>query len=200
LQSYSFVIPLELADPWSGRFLPIMAAPGGPVLQGEKEEREAWKIAPLADLVRHIMVKCHRECRVDMANLETMVELIVLEEGLARPGLVEVRDMITRFCVGMRAHLALEERSLFPAILSLPLAPSGDPARNSVDSLRELLEGDHESEAGLLRSIRGLASSLAAEAIPGGPETRIHEALKVLSERLQKHLYLENQVLFPRIR
>jgi iron-sulfur cluster repair protein YtfE (RIC family) len=107
--------------------------------------------------------------------------------------------MITRFCVGMRAHLALEERSLFPAILALPLDPSGVPCGNGLDSLRALLEGDHESEAALLRSIRGLASSLAAEAHPGGPETRIHEALKVLSERLQKHLYLENQVLFQRI-
>lgn len=167
------------------------------MLQGEKEEREAWKVAPLADLVRHLMVKCHRECRVDMANLETMVELIVLEQGLATPALVEVRDMVTRFCVGMRAHLALEERSLFPAILALPAEPAGTPG---LEALRAMLEADHESEAALLRSIRGLASTLAASSHAGSPETRIHEALKVLSERLQKHLYLENQVLFQRIR
>jgi regulator of cell morphogenesis and NO signaling len=166
----------------------------------EKQEREAWKVMPVADLVRHLVGTCHLECRSDMAALETLSELIALEEGRRNPTLVEIRDMITRFCTTMRAHLALEERNLFPYILAVDAGEAPQGRKEQLESVKTLLEGEHEAEAGLLRSIRGLASALAATSSPGGPETRLHGAIKALSGRLQKHLYLENQVLFPRTR
>lgn len=166
----------------------------------EKQEREAWKVAPIADLVRHLVGTCHRECRADMAELETLAELIALEEGPRNPTMVEVRDMISRFCTTMRAHLALEERNLFPYILAMDAGEVPEGRKEHLESLKALLEGEHESEAGLLRSIRGLASALVATSSPGGPEGRLHDSVKALAGRLQKHLYLENQVLFPRTR
>lgn len=166
----------------------------------EKQEREAWKVMPVADLVRHLVGTCHLECRADMADLETLAELIAMEDGHRNPTLVEIRDMISRFCTTMRAHLALEERNLFPYILAMDAGKVPEGRKEHLDSVRTLLEGEHEAEAGLLRSIRGLASALAATSTPGGPEIRLHESIKHLSGRLQKHLYLENQVLFPRTR
>jgi len=157
----------------------------------DKVEREAWKVAPLPDLVRHLVGTCHLECRVDMARLETMIELASMEEGHRDPALNEIREMIGRFCTGMRAHLALEERKLFPFILGLGDGGAPEASQEALASLREHLEEDHEAEAGLLRNIRGMSSALPEASDPTCPQGLIHEALRTLSERLQKHLYLE---------
>ncbi|BDU78551.1 hemerythrin domain-containing protein [Mesoterricola sediminis] len=170
------------------------------MLHGEKEEREAWKAAPLSDLVRHIVGSCHQECRVDMARLETLVELISLEEQAPSPGLLEIRALIGKFCAGMRAHLALEERTLFPYILAREAGVEPGLTPEALASLKKVLEGDHEAEAGLLRSIRDLTLGFAGETDPASAEGRIHAAMKVLSQRLQKHMYLETHFLFPRTR
>jgi regulator of cell morphogenesis and NO signaling len=159
----------------------------------------AWKVAPLTDLVHHLVGTCHLECRVDMARLETLVELLVLEDGKGNRPLLDVRELIGQFCREMRAHLSLEERNLFPFILAMENGEGPANPAEALEPVRKLLEGDHETEAGLLRTIRGLAATLAAAHVPGSLLGRIQDTIKMLSERLQKHLYLENQILFRRI-
>ena len=167
--------------------------------QGDKEELAAWQIAPLADLVRHLVGKCHLECREDMARLETLVELTVLGEAKPQRPFLEIRELIEKFCREMRAHLTLEEHQLFPRLLGLE--PGEDLSGfQDLEALRKLLEGDHEAEASLLRSIRSLTGSLATPEEPDSQMGRIHACITILSQRLQKHLYLENQILFPRTR
>ena len=167
--------------------------------QIEKEEMAAWKVAPLPDLVHHLVGICHLECRVDMARLETLVELLVLEEGKANQPLLDVRDLVGQFCREMRAHLSLEERNLFPFVLAMENGEGPASPAAALEPVRKLLEGDHELEAGLLRTIRGLAGTLAATGVPESLLVRIQDTLRMLSERLQKHLYLESQILFRRI-
>ena len=166
----------------------------------DKEQREAWKQAPLPDLVKHLVGTCHLECREDMARLETLVELVAMEEGYRRQDLISIRDKVAQFATAMRAHLALEERSLFPFILGLQDGRIPASRQESLEVLRAHLEKDHEAEASLLRSIRALTATMAEEEDPASARGRIHASMKVLSERLQMHLYLENQVLFPRTR
>ena len=50
-----------------------MQSPMGDPHMNEKEERAAWMVAPLPDLVRHLVGNCHTECRVDMGILESML-------------------------------------------------------------------------------------------------------------------------------
>ena len=171
---------------------------GGDVHQEEKAEREAWKAAPIPDLVRYLVDTCHLECRQDMARLETHAELAVLEARQRRPDLIEIRNQITRFCSGMRAHLALEERSLFPTLLARSTGTIPEILPESIEPLRRLLEGDHEAEACLLRNIRGLSAAMDSPADALGTQGRMQESIRVLSRNLQRHLYMENQILFPR--
>lgn len=166
------------------------------MLQGEKEEREAWRLAPLPDLIRHLVGTCHADCRQDLAQLETLVELAALMDADQQPELLDIRDLASRFCVGMRAHLALEERNLFPAILA---QAAGRVPAADLETLRTLLEGDHEGEAALLRTLRTLTSGLAGRT-PGSVLERIHDTVLELASRLQKHFYLEVQILFARSR
>jgi regulator of cell morphogenesis and NO signaling len=160
----------------------------------EKEERAAWMVAPLPDLVRHLVGNCHAECRVDMALLETRIELAVLEEADRNPALLEVRDAVTEFCAGMRAHMASEERHLFPQLMA-----RAEPVPEALASIKEALLADHESEASVLRGIRCLSQALSGEAGQDGRVTQVYRDLMELSRHLQNHLYLETHILFPRI-
>ena len=79
----------------------------------DHHEMEAWKAAPLADLVAYIVEHYHLEARLDMARMENLAEAGVLLLGGAHPGLVAIRGEVGRFCQELRAHMAMEERSLF---------------------------------------------------------------------------------------
>ena len=161
----------------------------------ERVDREAWNFAPIPELVHHIVTKCHLEFRMDLANVETLMEVAALEGGQDDPAVKELREHVARFCGGMRAHLSMEERNLFPLILAW--AEGGlPPARlEALASIKKLLVEDHEHEAGLLRTIRTFLSVPVART---GTMGVMAEALKGLAERLQYHFYLENQILFPR--
>jgi iron-sulfur cluster repair protein YtfE (RIC family) len=94
------------------------AAAGGPTWEGAviedlwtqgNREIEAWRSAPLRDLVTHILERHHLAAREEMARLETLAEEAGLLLGEGNPGLLELRDEIARFCKEFRAHMAMEK-------------------------------------------------------------------------------------------
>lgn len=164
----------------------------------EKEEREAWKTAPLSDLVHHIVERYHLEARVEIARLETHAEEAVLRAGKDNPTFVAVRDQVTRLGAEMRAHLTLEEREVFPAILDLAAGRPTTATPEFLEPLKQMLMDEHDAEAGMFRQIR----TLIHESTPPEGALPVHEklyaSLSVLAESLQRHIFLENQILFRR--
>jgi regulator of cell morphogenesis and NO signaling len=161
----------------------------------DKEAREAWKAAPIADLIRHIVERYHLETRVEMARLESIAEGAVLLDGLNNPLLLEIRSEVTRLGTEMRAHLVYEERETFPAILD---AQAGGRPMALQEPMKQTLLDEHEAEAALVRRLRILAEGLPLSEDPRGAYARLQSSLKTLAENLQQHLFLENQILFPR--
>ena len=109
-----------------------------------------------------------------------------------------IRDEIARFCKEFRAHMTMEERSLFPYFLD----PGGSRAAGHavlMPPLVKLLEDEHLAETGLFRRLR----SLTADAIPPAGarnlRTRLERSFKAMEKSLQGHLFLETQVLFRRV-
>lgn len=165
----------------------------------EQEPLTVWQIAPLTDLIRHLVGTRHQECRDDMSALETLLALVAMEPGPSHLALVEIRDLVGHFCTELRAHLAREERDLFPVLLAMEQDLPSESGKASLELMRSLLEEDHGQEAGLLRDIRIFAAALATDQPADSPMTRLHSLLAGLSERLQEHIQLESQALFPRI-
>jgi len=163
-------------------------------IQGNHEV-EVWKTAPIPDLVTHIVQRYHLEARLEMARMENLSEEAVLLEGADHPGLVEIRDEIGRFCLAFRAHMIMEERSLFPYLLE----PAAGGRGGQMPLLVKLLEEGHQAETGLFVRLRGLA----AEALPPvgarNLRQRLQQCFRSLEKSLQAHIFLETQVLFRRV-
>ncbi len=155
---------------------------------------EGWKDAPLPDLVIHIVELHHMPARVEMGRLETLIEEAVLLEGEDHPALLAVRDEIGRFCRDFRAHMALEERHLFPRLLE-----TRDCGRaERISPLAASLEDEHGAETDLFLRLRDLSGgSLPA---PGfrNLRARLNNSLRSMEKSLQVHLMLETQILFRR--
>lgn len=153
-------------------------------------ELETWRTAPLPDLVTHIIEHYHLGARLEMARMETFAEQACLGEGAGDPALEELRSEITRFCREFRAHMTLEERTLFPQVLDPGLRPPAQHLRELAHPLKKLLDDEHQAEVALFRRIR----DLAAESAP----PKLRQSLRAMEKSLYPHIFLESQVLFRR--
>jgi regulator of cell morphogenesis and NO signaling len=155
-------------------------------------ELEAWRTAPLPDLVNHILEHYHLGARLEMARMETFVEQACLMAG-DEEAPQQLRNEIARFCRDFRAHMTMEERTLFPHFL--------DPGQNRkpaspqalVHPLKKLLEDEHLAEVALFQDIRDIATS-SARNLP----LKLRQSLRAMEKSLYAHIFLESQVLFRR--
>ena len=164
----------------------------------DRAELDAWKTASVTDLVVHIMERYHRETRLGMAELESYAEEAALMEGIRFPLFIQIRDEVDLFCTEMRGHLKMEEVTLFPAILAREQGREVKVQEELMDPL-ELFEDEHEAAAGLLKRIWNLTQGFQAP--EGAPQVQrdLYRSCQTLAESLLRHIYLENEVLFPRV-
>lgn len=169
------------------------------VWTGSTAELDEWRNASTTELIRHIVGRYHREARMEMARLESQVDEAVLLEGKHFPVLLEIQEEVDRLCKELRSHLAMEEQSLFPAILDLE---AGRVPSLSAELLvpAKLLEDEHEAAAGLLKRIRTLTESFNPPEGARAVQRRLFESFQILANSLYRHIYLENQILFKRLK
>lgn len=160
---------------------------------------EAWKAAPLPDLITHIVGHYHLEARVEMARLENLAEEAVLLGDGDPAGMLAVREEIGRFCREFRAHLTMEERSLFPYLLDPGHTRAADGLQELMPPLVKLLEDEHQAETGLFLRFRALTAYVLPADAPRNLRGRFEHCFKVMEKSLQGHIFLETQVLFRRI-
>lgn len=159
---------------------------------------DAWKEAPVVELVRHLMERYHWETRHGMAELENLVEEAALMEGHHFPALLAIRDEVDLFCREMRDHLRMEETTLFPAILAKEEGREFQMDTEIMEPL-ELFEDEHNAAAGLLVRIHKLTEGFHPPESSQALQRKLYRAFEVLAESLMHHIYLENEILFKRV-
>ena len=164
---------------------------------GDPAELDQCRTASVAELVSHIMEQYHREARVEMARLETQAAEAALLEGLACPELMVVRDEVERFCQELRAHLKQEEQVVFPALLAFDR--DGGPVPAALRDPLLLLRDEHASAAGLMQRIQRLTEGFNPPQGARAVQRKLFRSFHLLADSLERHIYLENQVLFKRV-
>lgn len=155
------------------------------------------------DLTRYIVGRHHGYCRQVLPTIAAHAHKLAQVHGPAHPELAEVAEIFDRVCEEMDAHMAREERTLFPYIDLLAASRRGGvkpfPAPfGDVGNPIRMMEAEHESAGAAMARIRELTGGYA---IPehGCTTWRVTlQELAAFEQDLHVHVHLENNVLFPK--
>lgn len=153
---------------------------------------------PLDELVDFVVNHYHEHLRVQVPLIERLIDRVVVREGAQHPALERIAELFRGVGADLVEHMDLEERVLFPYLRTLAHGrPAGRPRFGPAANPIASFEDAHRSAAAEFQIIRMLADRYHA---PHGasPELRAcYDALDALDRRLQEHMALEEDVLFP---
>jgi regulator of cell morphogenesis and NO signaling len=149
-----------------------------------------WDLAPLAELIDHIVDHYHARLREEipaLIALATKVETKHADKPTCPRGLAaHLREMHE----AVLDHLVKEERILFPMVK----AGRGRQAAPPI----QVMELEHEEHAQTLRRTRELCGNLVAPPEACTSWQALYLRLEAFELELMEHIHLENNVLFRR--
>jgi len=157
---------------------------------GDLTERR-WDVAPLSDLIEHILITYHRPLAEELPRLEEMARKVVRVHGNKDPEMfAELLSVYRGLKAELEQHMTKEEQVLFPMIKE----GHGDMAVAPIS----VMEAEHLSAGNALRRLRELTHDYE---LPGGACNTwraLWHGLAALEASLHEHIHLENNILFPR--
>lgn len=155
------------------------------------EAPERWAERTVIDLVGHILARYHSGLRDELARLEAMAARARDRHGDLTPELYEVAQVVTDLRREMVAHLELEEREIFPALMRGESGPV-------LDLLREA-EREHQGVGLMLARLRELTGGFRPPAEACNTWRGLYHGLSELERDTHLHVHMENNVLFHRM-
>ena len=173
------------------------------MLATPKEDRD-WNVAPLAELIQHIVATHHAYLRREMPAIETRLEKVYrIYNQRYGPTLTGLPEVFAGLRAELEMHLQKEETILFPAIADdeaavktgkpLPQVPFGTIVRPI-----QMMEAEHESAGLALAKIREITRSFELPEYACVTYRALMSGLEEMERDLHMHIHLENNILFPR--
>lgn len=155
--------------------------------------------APLSHLIHHIVGTHHVYLKSELPLLERLATQTISENG----ALASLRDVFLELKAELESHLWKEEVVLFPLILTLEEAErAGSPPPpahcGSVNNPIRVMNMEHAGANEALERMRRLTGDYSLPEKAGDPQKQLYAALLRLEADLHRHIYLEDDILFPR--
>ncbi len=159
------------------------ARPGGP------EDDRDWSRESSLALVAHIVDRYHATLRAELPNLEALTAKVLSRHGGSddRP-LEAIATTFRSLAAELTEHLEVEEREVFPAILS---------GSAGAEALGDLVR-DHEAAGSALARLRSLTHDFTPPEWACPTYRALFAGLERLEAEMHRHVHLENNVLFRR--
>ncbi len=152
---------------------------------------ECWSVAPLPDLVTHILVAYHQPLKEELPRLEAMARKVLQVHADKEP---EMLTELLAVYLGIRAdlepHMEKEEQILFPMIQR----GQGFLADGPVAVMKE----EHEQVGAALKRLREITNDYEVPPRACNTWRALWHGLAALEKELHQHIHLENNILFPR--
>jgi len=149
-----------------------------------------WELAPLPDLIDHIVNHYHRRLRVALPDLERMARKVETRHADKPSCPAGVVALLQKMQASVFLHLEKEETILFPAILRGIGASLATPV--------ELIELEHDHHKEDLQRIRALTNDLTLPEEACTTWRALYVNLQQFEQELMEHIHLENNILFRR--
>jgi regulator of cell morphogenesis and NO signaling len=168
----------------------------------EPPDDRDWTTRPLIELMTFLLQE-HVWFRSELTILHGRLSRTAAKHSDVYPGLQHLPAVFARLSDDLIVHMEHEESQVFPAVQryleaidkSLPLP--GSPLSAFGGPLR-MMETEHESSGATLRLFREFAQNYALPKRVCPQYRMLVRGMLALEDRLLRHIYLENNVLFAR--
>jgi regulator of cell morphogenesis and NO signaling len=171
----------------------------------EPESHRDWSSSSLEELIDHISRTHHEYLKRELPRLETILDA-VMEAHSEKHGetLHPLKRQFSRMKSDILEHLNTEESHLFSRMKEETTGAQEKPQEvvdahgNEIHGTIKGLKEDHQVLGGHLEELRNITLDyeLPEDACPSF--AALYEGLVNLESDLQKHVHLENNILFPR--
>lgn len=163
--------------------------------------RDAPSDDPVA-LIAYIVETHHGYVRRSVPRIQEHLTKVVAAHGSRHAELAFIESQFSKVADDLLQHLVKEERVLFPYIESLADAARGSGPHppdmfGTVQNPIRMMEVEHQEARDRLVAIRELSYNYAAPADACNTYRLVLDELEVFERDLNRHVDLENNVLFP---
>lgn len=163
-----------------------------------KPSRTGWSTRPLTELTAHIIEAFHEPLRQELPRLIRLATRLQGHGNSHRRALAVALSELSRLASELEAHMAAEERDLFPLIDALESGVVSDGDRERLEHLRFVLEADHVDAGQTLRLLGQITVHYQAPDDACSTMRALYQGLQELERLMHLHVHLENNVLFVR--
>lgn len=167
-----------------------------PEVAGSAPQPRDWTVAPLHDLIGHIVITYHDALREELPGLEAMASKVAGVHGDKAPHLRHLEDVVRELAADLIEHMRKEELVLFPAIRAIE---NGLRERAWVSTPIAVMEEEHEHAGELLAELRRMTQGYVAPEWACATLRALYQGLAELEAAMHVHVHLENNILFPRV-
>ncbi|OZV14076.1 iron-sulfur cluster repair di-iron protein [Tissierella sp. P1] len=158
-----------------------------------------WQEAPISELVEYIINKHHAYLWDELPRISKLTTTILKVHGQSHPELSKVHKLFNTLKMELEEHLNKEETMQYPAIREYARTKSYADLERAINIINEL-EKEHTGAGDILKELRIVTDDykIPDDVCPTFELT--YEKLQEMESDLFKHIHLENNILFPRLR
>ncbi|MGN0871855.1 MAG: DUF542 domain-containing protein [Victivallales bacterium] len=157
------------------------------------ENESAWLRRSDRELILHIVKVYHKYLHENMPQFEIWFNRVIKAHVAHAKELKQVFGLYKSFMTDMIPHLKKEEEVVFPAILS------GGTASMELRRLIRELEAEHTNVGNLLKEIGTITFHYRIPVYACPTMQMLYNGLREMDVQTHEHIYLENNILFPRV-
>lgn len=154
-------------------------------------------------LVDHILRTHHEVTRRAIATLPALARKVAAVHGAKDPSLSELSAKVAQLFDELEHHMACEEQVLFPYLLTLAQSVErgdrvGRPPFGTAANPIRAMRAEHDAAGAMLGELARLTQGYAVPAGACGSWTALIQGLEAHTQDLMRHVWTENEVLFPK--
>lgn len=148
-----------------------------------------WEAVPFSTIIDHILQRYHHVHRAQFEELVPLAQKVAKVHADSFPA--EIAELLASMQNELSSHMMKEEKVLFP-MLNQGLGHNAAMPINVM--MQEHAEHDHA-----INRLRELTDDFAIPEHACSSWTRLYQLAEEMVKDLTDHIYLENQILFPRV-
>lgn len=161
---------------------------------------DEWELDFLID---YIINNHHNYIRSITPLISSLAGKVVSAHGKNHPEVIKIAEIFSTLGKELSQHLMKEEQILFPYIKNLVKIKNNNskyepPYFSSVENPIRMMEAEHTAAADEMYEIRNLSKNYLIPSDACNTFKVFYKELKEFEEDLHKHVYLENNILFPK--